>query len=42
MGILVLFNHRSNIVRLIRHEEDPVSISWFKQKTGGKSSGNEK
>lgn len=33
MGVLVLFNHRSNIVRLIHHQEDPVSISWFKKKT---------
>lgn len=32
MGALVLFNHRSNIVRLIHHQEDPVSISWFKKK----------
>lgn len=33
MGALVLFNHRSNIVRLIHHQEDLVSISWFKKKT---------
>lgn len=33
MGALVLFNHRSNIVRLIHHQEDPVSLSWFKKKT---------
>ncbi|MGN1382234.1 MAG: glycerol-3-phosphate 1-O-acyltransferase PlsY [Eubacterium sp.] len=39
MGLLVLFNHRSNIMRLIRHEEDPVSISWFKKKAGGSSDG---
>lgn len=32
MALLVLFNHRSNIVRLIHHKESPISMSWFKKK----------
>ncbi len=32
MAALLLFKHRSNIVRLIRGEEDPISVSWLGKK----------
>ena len=35
MAILLFYKHRSNLMRLIRGEEDPISLSWFKGKKGG-------
>ncbi len=32
MALLVLFNHRTNIVRLIHHEEKPISFNLKKKK----------
>ncbi len=36
MAVLLLYKHRSNLMRLIRGEEDPISLSWFKKKGGEK------